>query len=333
MVAELGINVWRDGRTYPETIRYLGGPWVRFVLMPDQDLNPWVDLAHVLGLKVLGVIARESLGIAGPSIRWSYLRWLQSLVRKPTRMQQRVSVSVADLDFGPTVAMYADRYGTKLDAIAGGNESDHWSPSSWHLEPEQLNRLLAAICDRFPPPVGCGSMVSGDPGYMDAIDPGLYTFLPIHPYGRRPSDEEDWGELPGNFGPVTALLDRYRRFGKPLWITECGVPTNQVSPEFQARYCRALLTVLKNDPDTEVVTWFCITDDMVDGFGLFDADGRPKPAASAFMAVAGSMPQPDPQPDDDPCREDRERVARVRRLTQQQPYVKPSRRLLLEAIA
>lgn len=62
--------------------------------------------------------------------------------------------------------------------------------------------------------------------------PGLAVVqaVAIHPYGRRPTQNfptPTWG-----FGTLESLVDQYRRFGKPIAITEFGV---KLSDGFRAR--------------------------------------------------------------------------------------------------
>lgn len=254
-----GLNVPRDGSIPAQTAAFLGARWLRVVLLPDVDLTPWIEDAHARKLKVLGVIARESL--------------------------------VGRYD--ETAFLYAARYGN-LDAVQGGNESDHHSPSSWDMEPSDLNDLLAAINLHFPhtPIVGPG-LVSGNPHYLDAVDLDLVDAISVHPYGRWPNNQ-DWSELPGGFGSIAGLLDAYRYHGKPIWITELGVSTHQVSAEFQARYVSECVKSLKLRTDVPVVCWFALHDH--DGFGLQRDDGSLKPSATAFLTASGHHSEPEPMP-------------------------------------
>jgi hypothetical protein len=287
----IGLNFPADARLAPQFGAFLGARWLRVVLLPEVDLTGFIKDAHSRGLSVLGVIARESFGEFLSREHWPIEEWLESL---------RDPFSVAALDLGspsgpyaPMLQQYAARYGD-LDAVQGGNEADHISPSSWTLIPAELNALLAEINQAFDPSmtiVGPG-LVSGQPSYLDAVDLDLVDAIAVHPYGQRPNSE-DWSELPGNFGSVAGLLDSYRYHGKPIWVTEVGVSTHQVSEEFQARYCEAMIKALKLRSDAPVVTWFCADDLMVPEFGLYGTENNPKRSAEAFMHAAGA-PEPEP---------------------------------------
>lgn len=229
----IGINFPADMRLSPGFAQLLGARWIRVVLLPHVDLTEWIQEAHRRGLKVLGVIARESLD---PNFE----------------------------AFAYTAAMYAERYGSTLDAIQGGNEADHESPSSWTMEQGQLNNLLFAINQHFPETTIVGpGLVSGNPHYLDAVDLDLIDYVAVHGYGTRPSNIGDWSELPGNFGTIGELLDRYRYHGKNFWLTEIGLSTHEVSEEFQARYLEEWFKAVKLRTDVETAFWFCADDNQV----------------------------------------------------------------------
>jgi hypothetical protein len=258
----LGLNAPADMRLAPNFFAMLGARWIRVVLLPDVDLTPWIQDAHSRGLKVLGVIARESID---------------------------------NMSFSEAAKLYSNRYGQSLSALQCGNEPDHESESSWTMTQSELNGLLATF-DRIMEPdllVGPG-LVSGDPHWLDSVDTeNLMSAIAVHPYGQRPDNLQDWSETPGNFGVVGSLLDSYRYHNRPIWVTEVGVSTTQVSHAFQARYTEAMLKALKLRSDVPVVTWFCADDAMVKEFGLYDINGSPKVAATSFMKVAGAQ-EPEP---------------------------------------
>ncbi len=258
----IGLNFPADMRLAPQFGAMLGARWIRVVLLPDVDLTPWITDAHARGLKVLGVIARES--------------------------------TLDDMGYPSLAVLYGGRYAGLIDAIQCGNESDHESPSSWTMAQGDLNDLLAAFNREFPDTTIVGpGLASGNPHYLDAVDLDLVDAIAVHPYGRWPNNG-DWSELPGGFGSIAELLDQYRYHNRPIWITELGVSTHQVSEEFQARYVEECLKSLKLRTDVPVVTWFCADDAMVEEFGLFDINGSPKVASTSFMKVAkGDTPMPD----------------------------------------
>lgn len=275
-VAFIGVNGTGDGEVATDSLRFIGSGWQRLVLLERFELNPYIDACHAAGIKLLWVVARESIG---------------------------------NMSYSQAARFYADRYGDLLDVLQIGNESDHVSPSSWSMSHDELNNLLFAFNQEFPRTTIIGpGLVSGDSTWVRGIDLALIDGLSVHPYGQRPGGSaEEWSELPGNFGDVNDLLDRYRdeSGGMSLWVTEVGVSTTEVSREFQARYCGAMMSTLKARSDVDVAFWFCLGDWMVPEFGLFDAEGRPKPAAATFTQVAGELPPlpPEPKPPEPPMPE------------------------------
>lgn len=309
-MADVAINGTGDGEISPTSLRSIGSRWVRLVLLERFDLRPYIDACHAQDVKVLGTVARESLGIQGSAERWTFNDWIDSLGEAHRLTDSPPESLNGEMSFDEAAELYEDRYGDKLDAWQVGNESDHVSPSSWTLAPDDVNRLATAFRGRLPMKkiVGPG-LVSGDPGYIRGLDLRLFDGLAVHGYGQRPSGSADeWGELPGNFGVIWALFDNYARvmasMGRvlPIWATEIGISTTEVSREFQERYCGDMMATLKGNKDVAAAFWFCMGDWMVPQFGIFDGEGGSKPAAAAFTAAAGPMdpikPPPDPKPDD-----------------------------------
>lgn len=271
MAADVAINGTGDGEISPTSLRNIGSRWVRLVLLERFDLRPYIDACRAQGVKVLGAVARESLGIAGPAERWTFNDWIDSLGEAHRLTDSPPESLNGEMSFDEAAELYEDRYGDKLDAWQVGNESDHVSPSSWTLAPDDVNRLATAFRGRLPMKkiVGPG-LVSGDPGYIRGLDLRLFDGLAVHGYGQRPGGSaNDWGELPGNFGVLGDLFDRYkdemRAMGRvlPIWATEIGVSTHEVSEEFQARYCGAIMNAIKARSDTVAGFWFCLGDWMV----------------------------------------------------------------------
>jgi hypothetical protein len=269
-VAFIGVNGTGDGEITTDSLRGIGASWQRLVLLERFDLRPYIDACHASGIKLLWVVARESIG---------------------------------DMSYSQAARFYADRYGDLLDGLQIGNESDHVSPSSWSMSHDDLNNLLFAFNQEFPRTTIIGpGLVSGDPSFVRGMDLSLLDGIAVHPYGQRPGDNDDWSELPGNFGDVNNLLDRYsaEAGGLPLWITEVGVSTTEVSRGFQAVYCQDMLTTLYRRDDVAGAFWFCLGDWMVPEFGIFDAAGNPKPSAAGFTYAAGPMPPLPPEPPEPP---------------------------------
>jgi len=97
---------------------------------------------------------------------------------------------------------------------------------------------------------------------------------------------------------ISALLDRFGAFGKPLHITAVQVPSNNVSgagawrgkwsPDTQARWLKEFYTIALSKPFVDTVCWRTPADKTKTkspGLGLFNADLSPKPAFNELMAL------------------------------------------------
>jgi hypothetical protein len=179
-MAELGLNV--DGRAAiaPASIAALGARWCRAVAYPDEDISNWIRECHQHGVRVLLVLAGESIG------------------HSPSGWAGRI-------------AYFRGLYGSFADAIQVATESDHVSDSSWTMEPAELSQLLRVARFQLGPDayiVGSG-MASGNPDWARRVDWGPCSAVACHPYTKEPGSAElNW------------LLDGYMAAGKPLWVTE-----------------------------------------------------------------------------------------------------------------
>lgn len=163
-----------------------------------------------------------------------------------------------------------------------GNESDQPnSDSSWYQEPEALNELLRGLCPILRAHgkyILAPGMVSGNPSYLDAVDLELVDAIAVHPYGQAPNNWNNWG-----FGHVGDLLAGYRRFGKPIHITEFGGQESLFSNEHErAVYHTDMIRSLANE-GCESAIQFSFTDKMhAENFGLVDVHGNIKESYAAF---------------------------------------------------
>jgi len=252
----VGTNVDPRHGYDPADIAGPGVGWVRSVVRPDHDLGPWLNACHAAGLKVLVVIARESLRRG-----WTY---------------------------GAAARHYAARYGGWADAWQIGNESDHRSPSSWTLPVGRVGKLVDMFHTAMPNATLIGpGLVSGQPDYAQGLPANILVAIAIHPYGRGPSAGEPYA-----FGPVEDLAGLYRRFDKPIWVTEWGGPIQDFASEHErAKYHSKMLLALR-DAGVEAAFQFCWSDGIVPGFGLVDAQGNAKESYAAFYDGAIAAQQP-----------------------------------------
>jgi hypothetical protein len=273
----VGLNVDPAGTLDPDWIVGTNAAWVRLVLRPEHELDSWLDAVRERGIRVLAVLARES-GVEDPS----------------------------------AVAFWVRRHGGRVDAWQVGNEPDHAvGDSSWTMDPTSWIRLgrtvRQAVRERgLDVPIVGGGLCSGHASWLDAIPRSslvaTYDVLAVHPYGRRPSrtwPTPDWGS-----GYLGELLDDYAALDLPIWITELGMPTTDVTPEFQAEYCTAMLDACANHKAVAQVDWFCGHEYR--GFGLRGPGGVEMPAYPAFRKAAARIngaakPRPKPTPTPPPA--------------------------------
>ncbi|CAE8593872.1 unnamed protein product, partial [Polarella glacialis] len=98
---------------------------------------------------------------------------------------------------------------------------------------------------------------------------------------------------------LKAHLDRYRKFGKPLWVTEiaCSDPytPERLSAEGQMAYMKEAVPLLEQDPDVKMYAWFSYFKDqwahpIVDGLngdaGLVNPDGTLSPLGALYDTFA-----------------------------------------------
>jgi hypothetical protein len=151
-------------------------------------------------------------------------------------------------------------------------------------------------------PVGYTRMyAAGAKGFMNGIG--------IHPY---PVTNGSDGTAP-HYDPAVMgqVLNRIRAVraanhdaSTPLWITETGVSTQSIlglapaaTDEQQAAYLSTMVNQIKHDRDGKVAIIDRLIDPPLDrgaaydalaiGFGLFNSDGTPKPAACAVSREYG----------------------------------------------
>lgn len=259
----LGVNVDPRLGFLAGDIAAYGAAWVRTVLLPPpDDQQAWFAELRGQGVKVLGVVARESI-VRGSSY---------------SRIAER----------------YRRLYTGNIDALQVGNEPDHRSPSSWTQAPARLNHLIRTFRLGFPgvPLVGPG-LASGTPQYLDAVDVGMLDAIAVHPYGQRARVNLPYAPDFEGFGTVTDLLDGYRRFGKPLWVTEFGGPAQDWPTEHERAVYHSEMIGALDRAGVEVACQFCWSDAMVPGFGLLDQDGIPKESYAAFVGGARALYRPE----------------------------------------
>jgi hypothetical protein len=126
--------------------------------------------------------------------------------------------------------------------------------------------------------------------FLSAIYQGgggaFFDAVAYHAYGTGPVD--DW--LRDALLGIRYVMDWNGDIGKPVWITEMGCYTEgpgSVSEAWQAEYLGQARAFLSQIPYIERVYWYTLRDasdssDPEANYGLFRADGTPKPAVKVF---------------------------------------------------
>jgi hypothetical protein len=248
-----GVNLdprhWNKDWGFVQWVAESGAKWVRVVLLPHEDYGRLFDYMHAQELKILGVIARESLmGDTLEGWRWA-------------------------------ARHYKSKYGHVLDAIQVGNEPDLKSPSSWTKSAVACSQMCAIFKDAgFNLIVGPG-LGSGQPQWLEDFNTETVDVIAFHPYGKWPTNEPvmgDWG-----YGPVMEHVMLYGSYGLPLWVTEYGCKDYELK-KLTPKYISDMTSVLLDNVEEAMI--FAWSDKMEKGFGLHDEDDNRKPAFDAWAS-------------------------------------------------
>lgn len=147
-----------------------------------------------------------------------------------------------------------------------GNEPDHVSPSSWTLSQADYSDLIDVCKSVLASKVLIGAgLVSGDSEWLKGVPSAKFLdAIAVHPYGQKPDSwTEEWG-----FGYASDLINTYKQYDKPIWVTEFGWDSDnqQERAGYHAEMLRSLAKV-----GVAVALQFAFTDD-VPGFGLIGTE-------------------------------------------------------------
>ena len=118
-----------------------------------------------------------------------------------------------------------------------------------------------------------------------------FDVLSVHPYqwGKQLND----GWMLEKLQACRDLMDKHGDEHKQIWITELGWSTAEgVTSQEQANLLvQALVTALsvREKLKVEKFFWFCVKDWGGPSYGLFDTEGKPKPAFAAYRAATTEL--------------------------------------------
>lgn len=246
----LYMNVARDGSTDLNLVRKSGVTGIRLVLTQEYDLTFYYQQAQMLGLSVLGVLARESFH---------------------------------DQPREPILADYADRYSKYLNLVQAGNEPDIDSSSSWTMTKQQYVELGVQTAKAFSSEASIvsGGLASGQPDWLDGMDLSWADAVGVHAYLKdapNPGDIEDLTD-------ITTLVEQYKqRTNLPIFISEWGWWGEQEPRAVEE--VNDMAAWAAGTQDIVGFAYFCFSDVMVPPFGLYNSENKPKPRYKVFRDKA-----------------------------------------------
>jgi hypothetical protein len=296
----LGMNLdiyHPQGHPDPDAMQGIGWVRVKFNVSynPDnrtygnRDIDaayrrylPYLERYAKAGMRVLMVFTHQLYG-EGAGFNWTQMdggRWRQLV---PTYS-----------DFARQVAAKF-RHAGLIHAYQIWNEQDTRPEQARAAVPipaadyaHMLTETIRSIRQVDPdPPIITGGHTSGPgPGShyagatLAAMPPDVRPDgIAVHPYGRGVA-----GHRFSNWGPLSEEIDAYSAVlpGRPLWITEWGVLDHQGRMDVindVTDYCAGFVNIIKQAYAGKVAAaiWYAWADGMDNGFGLVDANGKPKP--------------------------------------------------------
>lgn len=251
------------GRPAPDQIRAMGFRGVRWVYRNSPTCLNFFNGCEREGLLTLLVVARESLG---PHT------WQDFPITEITNQYQP----------------WAFQIGNEPDAIYNPGNKDNsvahrqsLAPSSWVMDPDEYHEFHSryALHFRTHDPdamVATAGMCSGIPSWFFEVAHGDrldYNRLGVHPYSKDAREAE-------------TLLEDYAGDGGYPLISEWNRPASQIGT-----YVSML-----NRHDSWDSAWFCWSNQMVNGFGLYDHDKLTAEGHAMSAALGGVVPTPVPTP-------------------------------------
>jgi hypothetical protein len=118
---------------------------------------------------------------------------------------------------------------------------------------------------------------------------GSFDCLSIHPNtaGRAPTDDSNaWYSLRGQFTGMRATMVAHGDGAKPLYATEFGWSTDDVSDAQRAAYMREAVAIMRTVPGLRAAAAYTINAADYPAFGLIAANGAESATWQAYTAAA-----------------------------------------------
>ena len=192
-------------------------------------------------------------------------------------------------------ARYANRTGMTWEIWNEPNLVEFWAtgPNAAQYT-DLLQRAYVAIKAVAPGATVLGGAIAfGDLPYLNTMYAtgagGSFDGLSIHPYtaGRAPSDDSvAWFSLRGQFIGMRATLAAHGDGAKPIYATEFGWSTDDVSDAQRATYMREAVAIMRTIPGLRAAAAYTINAADYPAFGLITASGTETATWEAYAAAA-----------------------------------------------
>lgn len=257
-MSDIGLCVAKDTTVTPASLAVIGSQWARWTFDPDFEHE---QVAYCKNLRALGI---KRFGTCDMD---TYRKF-----GNPHAVDT----------WERTHEWLANTFSGYVDAVNPLNEPDGTGHESSSMAIWEVNAILRITRETWPSLtriVGVGDITGQGPNYYSQIATQYLDGIDAHLYakdGQALSDAIDW----------------YLTMGKPLWLSEIGVSSDQVGEVEQARFLKDNLALVKNRSDVEACFWFCAH--AYDGWGLWRPDGSTKLAHAEFQKIM-HPPKPVPQ--------------------------------------
>jgi hypothetical protein len=137
-----------------------------------------------------------------------------------------------------------------------------------------------------------GSIVFNDTPFLEGMYAngagGSFDGLAIHPYcgGSAPSDQtRPWFTFAGSVPQFTKVLTAHGQAAKPIWITEMGWSTGDVSDAVRATYLRDSVGIVRGWSNVRAMAAYTIHQSQFGAYGLLTLANAPTLSWTAYAAA------------------------------------------------
>jgi hypothetical protein len=275
----IGVNCTFDsetGTTMAGLVSQTGVTWIRADVTFQQVFQTTYALASSYRINIIGVLDYWTLN-------WNGTFTLNDWKNAVTKAQATYPlITVWEIWNEPTLAEYQLGYQDGTPQHYANLLSSAYAILKSGNPKSTILGLGGSILLRSEDLSFAQSVVSlGAP--MDAIS--------IHAYPSYLNNGTNWGYYNQSWSNELA---QYKEFGKPFWVTESGLPSDQMSEDDQVAFLRNGYQFFQAQGATAFV-WFDLIDhvthDWTADLGLLRLDMTPKPSYYAFADLNKLVPK------------------------------------------